>query len=43
MILLIEENFQVSSSPDKRGIMGAYAGGHGAIVTAFQNSDFLGT
>lgn len=42
MIPFVEENFQVSSSADKRGIVGASAGGHGAIITAFQNSDFFG-
>lgn len=42
MVPFIEENFQVSSSPDKRGIIGASAGGHGAIVTAFRYSDFFG-
>ncbi|WP_257667920.1 alpha/beta hydrolase [Parapedobacter tibetensis] len=42
MIPFVEENFRVSSSPDKRGIIGASAGGHSAIVTAFRHPDFFG-
>lgn len=42
LIPFVEKNFQVSSSSDKRGIMGASAGGHSAIVAAFRYPEFFG-
>ncbi len=42
MIPFIEENFAISTSPDKRGIMGASASGHGAMVTALRHPDVFG-
>ncbi|MGK6349654.1 alpha/beta hydrolase [Parapedobacter sp. DT-150] len=42
LIPFVEENFEVSRSSDKRGIMGASAGGHSAAVTAFRYPDFFG-
>ncbi|MCL4638315.1 MULTISPECIES: alpha/beta hydrolase [Olivibacter] len=42
LIPFIEENFQVSSFSHGRGIMGASAGGHSAIVTALRYPEFFG-
>lgn len=42
LIPFIAENFQVSNSSHRRGIMGASAGGHSAIVTALRYPEFFG-
>jgi enterochelin esterase family protein len=42
LVPFIEEAFSVSTSPDKRGIMGASASGHGAVVTALRHPDVFG-
>jgi enterochelin esterase-like enzyme len=42
LVPFIEKNFSVADTPEKRGIMGASASGHGAIVTAMQYPDVFG-
>lgn len=42
VVPFIEKNFSVATTADKRGIIGASASGHGAIVTAFQHPDVFG-
>jgi enterochelin esterase-like enzyme len=42
LVPFIEGEFSVSTSPDKRGIMGASASGHGAMVTALRHPDVFG-
>jgi enterochelin esterase-like enzyme len=42
LVPFIENNFRVSNASEKRGIVGASASGHGAIVTAFRHSDIFG-
>ena len=42
LVPFIEKNFQVSSAPDKRGIIGASASGHAALVTALRHPDVFG-
>jgi enterochelin esterase-like enzyme len=42
LIPYVEENFQVSRSPERRGIAGSSAGGHAAMVAALTYSDFFG-
>lgn len=42
LVPFIEKNFSVANSADKRGIIGASASGHGAIITAFFHPDVFG-
>lgn len=42
MVPFIEKNFAVASSADRRGIIGASASGHAAIVTALRHPDVFG-
>ena len=42
MVPFIEKNFKVLSSADRRGIIGASASGHAAIVTALRHPDVFG-
>ena len=42
LVPFIEKNFQVSSVPDKRGIIGASASGHAAFVIALRHPDVFG-
>jgi enterochelin esterase-like enzyme len=42
LVPFIEKNFSVANTPDKRGVIGASASGHGAIVTAMQHPEIFG-
>ena len=42
LVPFIEKHFQVSTTPDKRAIIGASASGHGAFVTALRHPDVFG-
>jgi enterochelin esterase-like enzyme len=42
LIPFIEKNFSVANTPDKRGVLGASASGHGAMVTAMQHPEVFG-
>jgi hypothetical protein len=42
LVPFIEKNFSVADTPDKRGVLGASASGHGAIVTAMQYPEVFG-
>jgi enterochelin esterase-like enzyme len=42
MVPFIEKNFSVASSADQRGIIGASASGHAAIVTALRHPEVFG-
>jgi enterochelin esterase-like enzyme len=42
LVPFVEKNFGVANTADKRGIVGASASGHGAIVTAMFHPDVFG-